>query len=832
MIDEALLRRELDAEQCKAALQVQGPVLILAGAGSGKTRCVTFKIAHLISAHGVDARRILAVTFTNKAAKEMKERIKKLLGGHASLDWMGTFHGICLKVLKLCLAQPRVGEVLGWSYSRNFTIYDSDDQLRTLKSVVIPILGEVDAAELRKIQGKISRFKNSLCAIPDPSSPVGFRVSLQTPEIIAEQANLKDEEQVAVFYAQYQERLMAADAMDFDDLLFRTVQLFQRMPAIAQQFASRFQQIFVDEFQDTNDIQYLLLRALMNKERNVTVVGDDDQSIYGWRGANIGIIRSFHEDFAPVTIVKLERNYRSTKLIVQGAGSVIEKNERPEAMRKKVYSEKEGGDPIRVFRMGDDRGEADRIATLISMAGPDTYNETALFYRTNAQSRGLEKALNDKRIPLVIFGGTRFWDRKEIKDVLAYLRLLVNPRDDAALGRIINLPPRGIGKTTLDDLQANARAQKLGMWEALSLQVQGASKVGLKLKVFYDLMEELRLAQPGMALPLFAELVLNKSRYLTWIVEEEKEQAEDRRANLEELVNALREYEEDHPEAGLEQFLQEVALLSDADKKVVDEGKQRITLMTIHMAKGLEFENVYIAGCDEGIFPLIRKGSMATTTAKELKALEEEERRLFYVAATRAKSRLNIFSAGSRFWQGTVQNFRESRFLSEIDPETVDRIDLAPKSEEDFGNTTSGWNSNRSGGYSSGGSNKPWQKGSSGGGYGAGSNYASKTSSSNGGAKSSGTIRKVYPGGIPDPDAVPKSKPYTTPVRELVYDADSEQGPTLKAGVMVRHTRFGVGLVRGVLGAGADARVDVEFQDGVVRKLVMKYANLTILQRE
>ncbi|HSQ43333.1 MAG TPA: UvrD-helicase domain-containing protein, partial [Fibrobacteraceae bacterium] len=414
MIDESRLRKELDAEQCKAALQTEGPVLILAGAGSGKTRAVTYKIAYLVSSCGVDPRRILAVTFTNKAAKEMKARIQHLLDGNVQLDWMGTFHGICLRILKMCLAQPVVAERLGWSYSRNFTIYDDDDQKRTLKAVVAPILGDVEVSELRKISGKISRFKNSLALVSDPSGP---KLGLQTPDLVKESARFREEEQVASFYEEYQRRLMAADAMDFDDMLFRTVQLFQKMPNIAQQFAQRFQQIFVDEFQDTNDIQYLLLRLIMNPARNVTVVGDDDQSIYGWRGANIGIIRSFHEDFSPVTIVKLERNYRSTRNIVRGAGSVIEHNDRPEAMRKKVYSEQEEGDPIRVFRVIDDRAEAERIADFIQREGPETYNETALFYRTNAQSRALEKALNDRRIPAVIFGGMRFWDRKEVKDI-------------------------------------------------------------------------------------------------------------------------------------------------------------------------------------------------------------------------------------------------------------------------------------------------------------------------------------------------------------------------------------------------------------------------------
>lgn len=801
MVDEALLRKELDAEQCKAALQIDGPVLILAGAGSGKTRAVTYKIAHLISAHGISPNRILAVTFTNKAAKEMKERIQKLLGEKVRMDWMGTFHGVCLKILKMCLAQPLVAERSGWTYSRNFTIYDDDDQKKILKAVVTPILGDVDAAELRKISGSISRYKNSLCLV---STPQGVAPGLQTPEIVTEQARTREEETRAKFYAEYQARLMAADAMDFDDLLFRTVQLLQKFPSLATQFGQRFQQIFVDEYQDTNDIQYWLLRLLMNPQRNVTVVGDDDQSIYGWRGANIAIIRSFHQDFAPVKIVKLERNYRSTRLIVRGAGSVIENNERPAEMRKKVYSEQEDGERIRVSRVRDDREEALSIASKIRTIGEDSYAQTAVFYRTNAQSRVLEKSLNDQRIPAVIFGGLRFWDRKEVKDMLAYLRLLVNPRDDAALGRILNVPTRGIGKTSADQLAAEARSRSLSQWETLDLLVASTSKAAARFQAFHMIIAKgkTELAE-GMALPLIAEHLLDRSGYGPWLKEEDPENEADRMANLGELINALREYEEENEKATLEQFLQEVALLSDADKKVEEDanGKPRgkVTLMTIHMAKGLEFDHVHIAGCDENIFPLVRKGAMSEMSPSEMKKQIEEERRLFYVGATRARKNLSIYSAQARFWMGSVMDFRESRFLQELDPETVDRLDLI-SSESNMG----GYRPNQSSSYSQG--------------------YRNTSQSQ--------TIRKVYPGGIPIPNTNSSMNAPKTPVREVVYDESSQVENPLRVGVMVRHAKLGIGLVRGVMGQGSEARVDVEFQDGSVRKLVLKYANLTILERE
>ena len=443
-VDSSVLDSDLNPEQASAAKKINGPMLILAGAGSGKTRCITYKIAHIVSFHKVDSQKILAVTFTNKAAREMKARIQNLLDDrHLPFNWMGTFHSVCLKILKKCLARQDVQTAMGgkW-FDNNFSIYDDDDQKRLLKQILKENLGdECDAAEIKRVHGAISRYKNTI--LYENGSAV-----LQTPDVALVRAEFVDEERHASYYAEYQKRLRESNAMDFDDLLFNTVLLLQKVPKLAKQLAEWFQYVVVDEYQDTNDVQYELLKLLINENKNVTVVGDDDQSIYGWRGANIKIIRNFHRDFAPVTIVKLERNYRSTSNIVQGAGSVIAHNIRPAEMVKKVFSKEEAGDPIRVRHLVDDRSEASTIADLIAVAGPEYYSKTAVFYRTNAQSRALEKALNDRRIPSVIFGGTRFWDRKEIKDILAYLRLMANEKDDAAYLRIINTPPRSIGKTT------------------------------------------------------------------------------------------------------------------------------------------------------------------------------------------------------------------------------------------------------------------------------------------------------------------------------------------------------------------------------------------------
>ena len=412
VVDASVLDRELNPEQAAAAKKIDGPMLILAGAGSGKTRAITYKIAHLVSFHEVEASRILAVTFTNKAAREMNERIQKLLDARLRFDWMGTFHSVCLRLLKMCLNRDFVAQALGgdW-YDSNFSIYDDDDQKRILKQIVKEDLGDdCDAAEIKRVHGAISRYKNTVLY------EHGMAV-LQTPDVAMGRAQFADEERRARYYAEYQKRLRESNAMDFDDLLFNTVLMLQKVPRLAEQLAERFRYVVVDEYQDTNDVQYELLKLLINGDKNVTVVGDDDQSIYGWRGANIKIIRNFHRDFAPVTIVKLERNYRSTSNIVKGAGSVIAQNVRPLEMEKKVFSKEEAGDPIRVRHLPDDRSEAQQIAECIQAAGADAYAKTAIFYRTNAQSRIIEKTLNDFRIPSVIFGGLRFWDRKEIKDI-------------------------------------------------------------------------------------------------------------------------------------------------------------------------------------------------------------------------------------------------------------------------------------------------------------------------------------------------------------------------------------------------------------------------------
>ena len=829
IVDNAVLDKELNPEQAAAAKKIDGPMLILAGAGSGKTRCITYKIAHLVSQHGVESDRILAVTFTNKAAREMKSRIQKLLDCNMNFSWMGTFHSVCLRLLKLCLSKESVVAAMGgkW-YDGNFSIYDDDDQKRLLKEILREQLGDnFEASEVKKMHGAISKYKNTIL------NKGGF-AQLQTPEVALEMAAFADEEARAKLYAEYQRRLKESNAMDFDDLLFNTVYMLQKLPKLADQLAQRFRYVVVDEYQDTNDVQYELLKLLINENKNVTVVGDDDQSIYGWRGANIKIIRNFHRDFAPVTIVKLERNYRSTANIVKGAGSVIAHNIRPQEMQKNVFSKEDAGELIHVRHFMDDRGEASAIADTIAKAGEDFYAKTAVFYRTNAQSRALEKALNDRRIPSVIFGGMRFWDRKEIKDVLAYLRLLANERDDAAYLRVINTPPRAIGKTTVENILERERNGEGSFWENLLAEANGTGRAAPKLKGFTDLVLGWKslLAAGETPLPILAEKIINDVGYKEFLRKEDELTADERIGNLDEMVNAIREFDEEHPGATLDAFLQDISLLTDADKKV-DNSKGQVTLMTIHMAKGLEFNTVHIAGCDEEIFPLIRMSSMLS--GSEMNEQMEEERRLFYVGCTRAEKRLYLYHAERRFFQGNIRPFAPSRFLKELDPSVVD---FRPCT--DFG-----------GGFGGGFGGDDFNQDFSGQSFSRPPrpnippSFPRRPSGSFGGSSSRPNNFGSHGFGRPSiPDSVKKNDKrivYRNPIKvaapvkpaeptgpRVVYDEFSEN--PYHPGVRVRHTKYGVGTIVKCYGTGDNARVDVRFgNDPTVRTIVLKYAALQIV---
>jgi DNA helicase-2/ATP-dependent DNA helicase PcrA len=848
IVDGSVLDRELNPEQAAAAKKINGPMLILAGAGSGKTRCITYKIAHLVSHHKVESNHVLAVTFTNKAAREMKDRIQKLLDSRLPFMWMGTFHSVCLKLLKLCLAKDFVIQALGgkW-FDANFSIYDDDDQKRILKEILKDDLGDdYDAAELKKVHGAISRYKNTILY-------KGDKATLQTPEIAMMNAEFGDQERNARYYAAYQKKLSESNAMDFDDLLFNTVKMLQMVPELVRQLRRQFQYVVVDEYQDTNDVQYELLKLLINPEtKNVTVVGDDDQSIYGWRGANIKIIRNFHRDFAPVTIVKLERNYRSTANIVKGAGSVIAHNVRPAEMQKNVFSKEEAGELIHVRYFEDDRSEAMNIAKAIAQAGPDFYAKTAVFYRTNAQSRLLEKSLNDLRIPSVIFGGTRFWDRKEIKDILAYLRVLANEKDDAAYLRVINTPPRAIGKTTVEGILAKVKNRQGSFWDCLLSEANGVGRGAPKLKGFTDLVEKWRTMMNSgeTPLPILVENVISDIAYKDFLRKEsesatsDKTSADERIANLDEMINAIREFDEDHPGATLDAFLQDISLLTDGDKKV-DTSKGLVTLMTIHMAKGLEFNTVHLAGCDDEIFPLVRGTSMLSMA--EINEQMEEERRLFYVGCTRAEKKLYLYHAERRFFQGNIRPFAPSIFLKELDPSVVDFtpcLNTRPSVPSFVGNTRSKPSYGSYGGGSYGSSNSYGNSRPSGASYSGNSYGSSRSGSGSYGGSSYGSYGS-RPAAVPasvkkndkhivyrNPIKVASPKPTAPSGPHVVYDEYSQvanQNP-YQAGVRVRHSKYGNGVIMKAYGSGDNARVDVRFdRENINRTIILKYAALEII---
>lgn len=826
IVDNAVLDKELNPEQAAAAKKIDGPMLILAGAGSGKTRCITYKIAHLVSQYNVEPDRILAVTFTNKAAREMKSRIQKLLDCNMNFAWMGTFHSVCLKLLKRCLSLQKVKDAMGgkW-YDGNFSIYDDDDQKRLLKNILKEFLGEdLEPSVVRNVHAAISKYKNSVLKF-------NGTVCLQTPDVVSDSAQFGDEKLYAKYYAEYQKRLKESNAMDFDDLLFNTVYMLQKIPNLADQLKHHFRYVVVDEYQDTNDVQYELLKLLINSEtKNVTVVGDDDQSIYGWRGANIDIIRNFHRDFAPVTIVKLERNYRSTANIVKGAGSVIAKNIRPQEMEKNVFSKNEDGDLIHVrYFLSDpssserkpfDKKEAYAIANTIAKAGPDSYSKTAIFYRTNAQSRVIEEALNKLRIPLVIYGGIKFWDRKEIKDILAYMRVLANEKDDAAFLRIINTPSRAIGKTTVENILAREKTEGGSFWDNLLAEANGISRSAAKLKVFTDKIQEWRriIKEGELRLPALVEKIVKDIDYEGHLQKEDSTTAAEHMANIGELINAVTDFDEKNADATIETFLQDIALLTDADKSV-DESKGFVTLMTIHMAKGLEFPIVHIAGCCDRIFPLIRE----TTEDREQ---IEEERRLFYVGCTRAEKTLYLYYTEWRMFQGQTWKYDESRFLKEMDKSVVEEERIIDNGfggfvgfgGDDFNQDFSGQQFSRP--------PRPnipsYPRRPSSGGFGGNSSF------NRGGFNRPPLIpnsvkkndkRIVYR----NPIKVEKNPAHSEP--RIVYDEFSDN--PFHAGVRVYHSKFGYGTVASCSGSGEKTQATVRFdREGGTRTIVASFLKI------
>ena len=633
----------LNDRQCEAVKHTEGPLLITAGAGSGKTKVLTCRIAHLLEL-GVAPYRILAITFTNKAAKEMKERVTNLVGAQADSIWLSTFHSFCAKLLRF--------EVDGFhGYTRNFTIYDSSDQLVLVKDCLKKLNLDDKQFMPRSVLGTISSAKNVL----------------MDAKAFAAQASDFYEQKVADVYALYQEKLRENNAVDFDDLLFLAVRLLQEKEDVREKYQSRFQYILVDEYQDTNHAQYALTKILAARWRNICVVGDADQSIYAWRGADIRNIIDFTRDYPDAASIKLEQNYRSTKTILHAANAVIDNNEsRP---KKTLWTENPAGNKIIHYQAQTEHDEADYIAGVIynrHEISHEPYGDMAILFRTNAQSRVLEEKLMRYAIPYTMVGGTKFYDRKEIKDVLAYLRLLYNPEDSLSLTRIINVPKRNIGATTMEHVAAYAEEQGISLFEALSstdeIPVTKRAKASLEnfAAMIFDLLNDIE----GKDVLSLIETVIKETGYGDMLDKEAEHdpQGESRKENVGEFLSVAKDYMDSNPDGNLQDFLENVALVSDVDD--FESSDSKVTLMTLHAAKGLEFPVVFLTGLDEGLFPHSR-------TLLD-PAQVEEERRLAYVGITRAERQLYVTNAITRTMYGRISAYMPSRFLAEIPPQLME----------------------------------------------------------------------------------------------------------------------------------------------------------------
>lgn len=633
----------LNDRQCEAVKHTEGPLLITAGAGSGKTKVLTCRIAHLLEL-GVAPYRILAITFTNKAAKEMKERVTNLVGAQADSIWLSTFHSFCAKLLRF--------EVDGFhGYTRNFTIYDSSDQLVLVKDCLKKLNLDDKQFMPRSVLGTISSAKNVL----------------MDAKAFAAQASDFYEQKVADVYALYQEKLRENNAVDFDDLLFLAVRLLQEKEDIREKYQSRFQYILVDEYQDTNHAQYALTKILAARWRNICVVGDADQSIYAWRGADIRNIIDFTRDYPDAASIKLEQNYRSTKTILHAANAVIDNNEsRP---KKTLWTENPAGNKIIHYQAQTEHDEADYIAGVIynrHEISHEPYGDMAILFRTNAQSRILEEKLMRYAIPYTMVGGTKFYDRKEIKDVLAYLRLLYNPEDSLSLTRIINVPKRNIGATTMEHVAAYAEEQGISLFEALSstdeIPVTKRAKASLEnfAAMIFDLLNDIE----GKDVLSLIETVIKQTGYGDMLDKEAEHdpQGESRKENVGEFLSVAKDYMDSNPDGNLQDFLENVALVSDVDD--FESSDSKVTLMTLHAAKGLEFPVVFLTGLDEGLFPHSR-------TLLDPSQVEEE-RRLAYVGITRAERQLYVTNAITRTMYGRISAYMPSRFLAEIPPQLME----------------------------------------------------------------------------------------------------------------------------------------------------------------
>jgi DNA helicase-2/ATP-dependent DNA helicase PcrA len=770
MDNEALLA-QLNEPQREAVLHKDGPMLIIAGAGSGKTRVLTLRIARLVQL-GVDPFNILSLTFTNKAAREMKARIAGYVGkSEAKNLWMGTFHSVFAKILRI------EGHQLG--FPSNFTIYDSQDSQRLITSIIKEMQLDKDVYKTKQVLNRISSFKNSLITVHAYKK----NYELQEADAMAKKPRM------GAIYQAYVDRCFKAGAMDFDDLLLRTNELLTRFPKVLAKYQDRFRYIMVDEYQDTNHSQYLIVRALADRFQNICVVGDDSQSIYAFRGANISNILNFQKDYSDVATFKLEQNYRSTANIVEAANSVIEKNKTK--LEKVIWTSNDAGEKIKVARTMTDAEEGRFVISQIfetKMQNQLMNSDFAILYRTNAQSRAMEDALRKKDIPYRIYGGLSFYQRKEIKDVLAYHRLIINPKDEEALRRVINYPARGIGQTTMAKLIVAANEYNVSIFDVLTkinqlnLNINAGTRA--KINQFVTLIKSFQALDKTYDAFEITEHVIKHTGLLVELKKDATPEGIGKMQNVEELLNGMKDFVEGQKEipemqGKLSEFMEDVALATDLDKDTGDD--DRVSLMTIHLSKGLEFSYVYIVGMEEDLFP----SAMSMNTREDL----EEERRLFYVAITRAEKQAMLTYTLSRYRWGKLIDAEPSRFIEEIDEQYLEY--LTPKEQGRF---------------------NPMLDASLFGEVDNSKFRLKKPVSSSPPTFSSIQGRKLR-----------KIKPVDNSSKTNLFDNK------LTVGNKVKHERFGTGVIVRIEGKGADTKAEINFDKGGLKNLLLRFAKLEVI---
>lgn len=765
----------LNDKQYEAVVNTEGPCLVIAGAGSGKTKVLTHKIAYLMGEKNILPWNILAITFTNKAAKEMKERIELLVGDAAKDMWVGTFHSICVRILRKFI--DRVG------FDSSFIIFDSSDQKTMIKQILKDLQLDDKIFTDRSVMSEISNAKNEMLE----------------PDTYAVKAHGDfRKEKIAEVYERYQKRLKENNAIDFDDIINYTIKILIENPDVLQYYSNKFEYVLVDEYQDTNKSQFTLVTMLASKHGNITAVGDNDQGIYSFRGADISNILNFEKDFPGTKIIKLEQNYRCTGNILKVANAVIKNNE--VKYDKKLWTENDVGNLPKVFSADNEYDEGKYIAEQIEHLIREEkykYSDFAVLYRMNTQSRAIEEILRREDIPYKIVGGLKFYERKEIKDIISYLRLVQNPADNLSLNRVINEPKRGIGKTSLDKIAQISEENNISMYQVIkNAEIYGLNRVYLNSREFIDCMESIIAKKDELTISELVKKILKDTGYTRALENENTIEAENRIANLEEFLNVAVEFEEESADNGLSDFLEGITLSSDLDN--MEEAEESVTLMTLHSAKGLEFPVVFLVGMEEGIFP----GYKSIGEQKEL----EEERRLCYVGVTRAKENLFLTNSKQRTTFGSTTHNPPSRFLQEIPKELLDGYEDAvtnmPKKENIFGDSGYTWS------------------------------YGSKN---NGNIK---TYKNVEPQYATSATSVQKNNGITgfafRTAESFLNNIGKKSNNNIdfsayQSGVRVYHKKFGEGTINYVEPEGEDLKVDINFDKVGHKRLMAKFANLEVL---